>query len=129
MATGRNIALSLPRRLVCDLVHSAHRVPTVRLCGFQEAADKAADLQHTRTILQKRRDLHRSTAQEGIRHQVKWREVDVIAASVDQLRKMSAHPRVFLALGNRHLLVIDLQQAAAIEQAEPATPGGFSSST
>lgn len=29
MATGRNIALSLPRRLVCDLVHSAHSVPTV----------------------------------------------------------------------------------------------------
>lgn len=29
MATGRNIALSLPRRLVCDLVNSAHSVPTV----------------------------------------------------------------------------------------------------
>jgi hypothetical protein len=29
MATGRNIALSLPRRLVCDLVHSAHTIPTV----------------------------------------------------------------------------------------------------
>jgi hypothetical protein len=29
MATGRTIALSLPRRLVCDLVHSAHGIPTV----------------------------------------------------------------------------------------------------
>jgi hypothetical protein len=29
MSTGRNIPLSLPRRLVCDLVHFAHQVPTV----------------------------------------------------------------------------------------------------
>ncbi len=27
--TGRNIRLSLPRRFVCDLLHFAHRVPTV----------------------------------------------------------------------------------------------------
>ena len=29
MARGRNLPLSLPRRLVCDLVRFAHRVPTV----------------------------------------------------------------------------------------------------
>jgi hypothetical protein len=29
MAGGRNISLSLPRKLVCDLVHFAHQVPTV----------------------------------------------------------------------------------------------------
>lgn len=29
MAENRSIALSLPRRLVCDLVHFAHKVPTV----------------------------------------------------------------------------------------------------
>jgi hypothetical protein len=28
-AIGRNLALSLPRRFICDLVHFAHRVPTV----------------------------------------------------------------------------------------------------
>ena len=26
---GRNLPLSLPRRFICDLVHFAHRVPTV----------------------------------------------------------------------------------------------------
>jgi hypothetical protein len=29
MPSGRSISLSLPRRLVCDLVHFAHQVPTV----------------------------------------------------------------------------------------------------
>ncbi len=29
MAGGRTLSLSLPRRLVCDLVHCAHKVPTV----------------------------------------------------------------------------------------------------
>ena len=29
MGRGRTIPLSLPRRLVCDLVHFAHQVPTV----------------------------------------------------------------------------------------------------
>ena len=29
MASGRTLSLSLPRRLVCDLVRFAHRVPTV----------------------------------------------------------------------------------------------------
>ncbi len=27
--TGRNLSLSLPRRFICDLVHFAHKVPTV----------------------------------------------------------------------------------------------------
>jgi hypothetical protein len=27
--TGRNVSLSVPRRLICDLMHFAHRVPTV----------------------------------------------------------------------------------------------------
>lgn len=29
MGSGRTLSLSLPRRLVCDLVHFAHKVPTV----------------------------------------------------------------------------------------------------
>jgi hypothetical protein len=29
MKTGRSLALSLPRKLVCDLLHFAHKVPTV----------------------------------------------------------------------------------------------------
>src|SRR5713226_8952981 len=43
---GRNLSLSLPRRFICDLVHFAHKVPTVpverRMCLAEVAAARQA---------------------------------------------------------------------------------------
>jgi hypothetical protein len=51
MASGRTLSLSLPRRLVCDLVRFAHRVPTVPV---QRVINVGALEAVRRTLLQPR---------------------------------------------------------------------------
>lgn len=50
MGRGRTIPLSLPRRLVCDLVHVAHQIPTVPV----QRIIKIASLQSLRSELKTR---------------------------------------------------------------------------
>ena len=45
---GRNVPLSLPRRFICDLVHFAHKVPTVPVERRMELAAVVAARQAAR---------------------------------------------------------------------------------
>ena len=45
---GRNLSLSLPRRFICDLVHFAHKVPTVPVERRMSLAEVAAARQAAR---------------------------------------------------------------------------------